>query len=139
MGRPALIVDAGPLVAVFDTRDRHHAVARERLEGHPGPLVVPSLVVAEVAYLLGTRLGARAEVLLAANFADGRLLCEPVHPADWLRIAELAARYADLPLGLPDASLVAAAERLGIVDVLSFDEHLRVVRPAHAEALDVLP
>jgi predicted nucleic acid-binding protein len=139
VGRAALIVDAGPLFAVFDTRDAHHGVARRLLESHPGPLLVPSLVLAEAGHLVGARLGARAEVLLAANLAQGVLFCEPVHPADWLRIAELAARYADLPLGLADASLVAAAERLGIVDVASFDEHLRVVRPAHAEALNVLP
>jgi predicted nucleic acid-binding protein len=139
VGRTPLIVDAGPLFALFDADDAHHVISVELLRAHPGPLLVPSLVAAEAAHLVGRRVGARAEVRLAGEFASGVLLCEPVHPADWLRIAELAARYADLPLGLADASLVAAAERLGIVDVLSFDEHLRAVRPAHADALNVLP
>ena len=63
-----------------------------------------------------------------------------VHPADWERIAELVARYRDLPLGTVDASLVALAERLGETDVASFDRRdLTVVRPRHCEALTLRP
>lgn len=138
-GRSRLIVDAGPLYALFDARDAGHETCTELLRTHRGPLVVPALVLAEAAHLIGRWLGPRAEVILAAEFASGSLLCEPVSPADWLRIAALTARYADLPLGVADASLVAAAERLDIVDVAGFDGHLRAVRPAHADALNVLP
>jgi hypothetical protein len=35
------------------------------------------------------------------------VLPEPVAAADWLPIAELVARYRDLPLGTVDASVVA--------------------------------
>ncbi len=41
----------------------------------------------------------------------------PVEDDDWLRIAELVSRSRDLPLGTVDASIVAAAERLGIVTI----------------------
>ena len=51
---------------------------------------------------------------------------------DWLRIAELVARYGDLPLGTVDASVVAAAERLGVTEVATLDRrHFSVVRPAN--------
>lgn len=60
--------------------------------------------------------------------------------ADWLRIAELVVRYRDLPLGTVDASVVTAAERLGVVDLATVDRrHFAVVRPAHAEAFTLLP
>ena len=110
------------------------------LETHPGPLVVPTLVIAEVTYLLGTRLGWEAEVRFLADVSGGDLILEPVEPADALRIAELVARYHNLPLGTVDASVVAAAERLDVREVATTDHRdFGVVRPVHTEAFDLLP
>lgn len=64
---------------------------------------------------------------------------EPVDSRDMLRIAELVACYHDLPLGTVDASVVAAAERLGASEVATLDRrHFTVVGPSHVEAFDVL-
>jgi len=110
------------------------------LETHPGPLIVPQLVVTEVVYLLATRLGAEAEVRFLGDLAGGNLSTEPVEPGDWLRIAHLVWRYRDLPLGSVDASVIALAERLQIASVATLDRrHFSVVRPAHVEAFDILP
>jgi uncharacterized protein len=88
------------------------------------------LVITEVAYLLETRLGIEAEVRFLADLAEGNLIAEPVVAGDWLRIAELVARYRDLPLGTADASVIAAAERLGVSEVATLDRrHFTVVRP----------
>ncbi len=89
------------------------------------------LVITEVAYLLQTRLGTEAEVRFLADLAEGNLIAEPVAAADWLRIADLVSTYRDLPLGTVDASVVTAAERLGIAEVATLDRrHFTVVRPA---------
>ena len=65
---------------------------------------------------------------------------EPVEPSDILRIAELVARYHDLPLGTVDASVIAAAERLGASEVATLDRRdFTVVRPSHVEAFTLLP
>lgn len=94
----------------------------------------------EVAYLIGTRLGARAEVRFLGSLAAGELIVEHVAAPDWMRIAELVARYADLPLGTVDASIVAMAERLKVSTILTLDErHFRVVRPSHVEAFTLVP
>lgn len=99
------------------------------LESHPGPLLVPTLVITEVAYLLGTRLGAGAEVRFLGDLAAGNLIPEPVAASDWLRIAELVARYRDLPLGTVDASVVSVAERLAVTTVATLDRrHFGVVQ-----------
>jgi predicted nucleic acid-binding protein len=101
---------------------------------------VPSLVITEVAYLLGDRLGAGAESALARAFADGELVPEPPLPSDWPRISELCERYEDLPLGIVDASVVATAERLGATAIATLDHrHFATVRPAHTEAFTLLP
>lgn len=107
---------------------------------HPGPLIVPTLVVTEVVHLLGTRLGPGPEVRFLGDLASGALHVEPVHPADWLRIAELIARYHDLPLGTVDASVVAVAERLGVTEVATLDRRdFEVVRPKHVDRFALVP
>lgn len=102
----------------------------ELLESHPGPLLVPELVITEVTYLVGTRLGTDAEVRFLGDIAAGNLIPEPVAAGDWMRIAELVARYRDLPLGTVDASVIAAAERLLVTEVATLDRrHVSVVQP----------
>ena len=135
-----MIIDAGPLYAYVDADDKHHAECLELLESHPGPLQVPTLVIAEVVYLLESRLGQEAEIRFLGDLASGNLIAEPVAAGDWLRIAELVSVYADLPLGTVDGSVVAAAERLGVSQVATLDRrHFTVVRPAHVEAFELLP
>jgi predicted nucleic acid-binding protein len=55
-------------------------------------------------------------------------------------MAALVRRYADLPLGAVDASVVAVAERLKITQVATLDRrHFTVVRPEHVPAFELLP
>ena len=101
---------------------------------------MPTLVITEVVYLLATRLGTEPEVRFLGDLAGGAFIVEPVAAADWLRIAELVARYRDLPLGTVDASVVAAAERLGVAEIATVDRrHFSVICPAHVSAFTLLP
>jgi uncharacterized protein len=137
---PAVVVDAGPLYAYVDADDRDHSVCLDFLQSHEGSLVVPVLAIAEVVYLIGRRLDVAAEVRFLGDLRTGAFRVEPVHAHDWLRIAELVSRYGDLRLGTTDASIVAAAERLGIERIVTLDRrHFSVVRPAHVDAFTLLP
>jgi uncharacterized protein len=101
-------------------------------------LVVPALVVAEVTYLVGRRLGSRAEARFLRGL--GEVEVEAPISDEWERVAELVDDYADLPLGGTDASVVALAERLDTGAVITLDRrHFSVVRPRHREALELLP
>lgn len=63
-------------------------------------------------------------------------------PDDLTRSAELVERYANLPLGAADASVIAVAERLRIRvrQILTLDRaHFSIVRPNHIDAFDLLP
>ena len=74
------------------------------------------------------------------DLSSGNLTTAPVLPGDWLRIAELVARYRDLPLGTVDASVIALAERLGHDVIATLDRrHFTVVRPKHVRAFEILP
>lgn len=101
---------------------------------------MPTLVITEVSYLLASRLGPVPEVRFLGDLADGAFNVEPVAAADWLRIAELVSRYRDLPLGTVDASVVTAAERLGVAEVATVDRrHFSIVRPTHVDSFTLLP
>ena len=135
-----LVVDAGPLVAAADEDDREHERSVRLLTEATPPLVVPALVVTEVAYFLARRLGAIAERSFARSFRAGELHIEPVELADWARIDELLEDYEDLGLGIVDASVVATCERLGKTELATLDHrHFGAVRPRHCQALALLP
>ena len=134
-----IIIDTGPLYAYLDRRDRHHAASVELLQRHPGPLIVPMLCLAEVTYFIGKRLDAATEVRFLGDVAAGAFHVEPVHPADWLRMADLVARYRDFRLGSVDAAVIACAERMGITKVATTDiKHFSAVRPQHTGAFDLV-
>ena len=136
----ALVVDAGPLVALVDRDDPAHSRCKQLFEEAVGPLVVPLLTVAEAAHFIGRRLHPDAELQFLADFVIGSFSAEAVHAADWLRIAELVEQYRDLRLGTVDASVIAAAERLGVSTIVTLDRrHFSVVRPRHIESFELLP
>lgn len=135
-----LLVDTGPLVAAAMPRDRDNAVCKALLAAVPPPLLVPMLVVTEVAYVLGDRVGSPAEGAFAGAIAAGELVPEPVMDRDWPRIHELTTRYADLRLGIVDASVIAAAERLDLDTIATLDRrHFTAVAPAHTDAFRLVP
>lgn len=132
------VVDTGPLYASLDRDDDDHERCLAALQRPDLRLVIPVLVVAEAAYLAGTRLGADVEAQFVAALAA--LEVEAPAPEEWRRIAELVNDYADFPLGTTDASVLALAERLDADVVVTLDErHFRAVRPRHVEALRLLP
>ncbi|MBA3347933.1 MAG: PIN domain-containing protein [Actinobacteria bacterium] len=135
-----LVVDTGPLVAFVDRRDPDHDRCAALIEEAREPLIVPQLTIAEAMHLIGRRHPVDVELRLLADFVAGNFFTEPVREADWLRIAELVEQYADLPLGTVDASVVAAAERLGATTIATLDRrHFSVVRPRHLESFELLP
>jgi predicted nucleic acid-binding protein len=132
------IVDSGPLYAAVDADDADHERCVEVLSRRDWVLVIPALVVAEVTYLVGRRMGAAVE----AKFLRGLQSCDVTSPQpdDWRRISELVVQYADFPLGGTDASVVCLAERLKTDVIVTLDRrHFSAVRPRHCEALRLLP
>jgi len=95
----ALIIDAGPLYAYVDADDSHHSSCLELLESHPGPLVIPTLVITEVAYLIETRLGWEAEVRFLGDLAGGTSRSSRSMPATRSASLNLSLSTATCPSG----------------------------------------
>jgi predicted nucleic acid-binding protein len=137
-GRLLAVVDTGPLYAASDADDDDHERCTEALTSAAHRLVIPALVVAECTYLVGTRLGARAEAAFLRALGD--LDVEAPAAEEWARIAELVDRYRDFPLGGTDASVISLAERLNTDLVITLDRrHFGAVRPRHCRTLRLLP
>jgi uncharacterized protein len=135
-----LIVDAGPLYAAAATSDRNHRRCVELLSQAQRPLLVPALVVTEVSYLLGDRIGPFAELAFSRSIAAGEVVVEPVLDPEWERIAELTEHYLDLPLGIVDASVVVLGERHHADVIATLDQrHFSVVKPRHTSAFTLVP
>lgn len=138
-----ILCDTGPLVAAALSSDDHHHAAVELFSGlHLAgrPMLVPATVTAEVGYLLEREAGPRVETSFLRSMAEGDFEPIDLTPADYERMSELVAAYADLPLGTTDASVIALAERLGITDIATLDRrHFSVVRPHHVAAFTLLP
>ena len=132
------VVDAGPLYAAVDADDDDHLRCLEVLQRADLDLVVPALVVAEVTYLVGRRLGAEVESAFLRGL--GTLEVEAPVADDWPAIAELVVRYADFPLGGTDASVAILADRLGTDIVVTLDRrHFGAIRSANGGTYRILP
>jgi predicted nucleic acid-binding protein len=135
-----LILDAAPLVALADPGDPKSADVNSVLASEPGQLVLPAPISAEVDYLLGVRFGAPARRAFLADLAAGRYEVAALAAEDYVEVASLDARYADLGLGLADCAAVVLARRFGTRRLLSFDErHFRTVSPLQGGAFELLP
>jgi predicted nucleic acid-binding protein len=103
-------------------------------------LLVPAPVVAEVGYLLQREPGADVEALFLDSLAEQDLTSVELTTDDYRRAADLVRQYRDLPLGTTDACVIAITERLRLTEVTTLDRrHFSVARPAHVNALTLLP
>jgi predicted nucleic acid-binding protein len=132
------IVDAGPLLAALDRTDVHHARCVEVLRRRDLQLVVPALVVAEVAHFAARRLGPSVEAAFVRGM--GLLEVEAPTPEEWPLIADLVERYADFPLGTTDASVAVLADRLDTDLIVTLDRrHFAAIRSPRGRTFRLLP
>lgn len=132
------IVDASPLLAAAYEKDPNHRRCRQLLESRELDLVVPALVVAEVAYFLDRLYGPSAEAAFLRGLED--LDVEAPLQEEWPAIADFVERYGNFPLGTVDASIIAVADRLGTDLVVTLDyRHFRAVRKSDGRPFRLLP
>lgn len=105
-----------------------------------GPFLLSPFVLAELDYMLGSRHGQRQQLSLLAEVAEGAYELAEFGRADVESAAGVMRRYADLRVGLADASIVVLAEKHAITDVLTFDHrHFRTMRGPGGRPFRLLP
>lgn len=116
-----ILVDTGPLVALFDRRDTRHGRCRRILRAIREPLFTTVPVLTETFHMLSP--GSRGADRVRDFVAAGGLAVWFMDRAGLDRAFELMRQYADHPMDLADASLIVAAEALDTRKVFTVDRH----------------
>ncbi len=129
-----ITLDSSALYALTDRRDRSHASLKRAISADHGPFLIPATILAEIGYMIESRLGTNALLAFIGDLDAGYT----VHHSSqaWARVAQLVRRYADLSLGFSDAAVVECAERHG-GRVMTLDSHFAIV--AREGRIAVLP
>lgn len=135
-----IVVDTSVILAFMNSADAHHAEVGAWLESEPDDLATTPLIVAEADHLIAARGGSGATTAFRADLSRGAYLVE-WWPGAMIAAVGIAERYADMGLGLADASLVALAEHVQTTAIATLDErHFRAVRPLYGgDAFRLLP
>lgn len=134
----AVLVDAGPLIALLDRSDPNHDLCGTTLRSIHDPLVTVWPVFTEAMYLL--RFSWDAQEALWEMLATEALRLLPLEDADMPRIRELMRKYRDLPMDLADAALVRVAEREKLRRIFTLDRRdFEVYRPSRLGRFSLLP
>ena len=124
-----MVADTAPLLAATNRRDQAHDLAAALVAALGRELVVLDTVMAELDYLVRTRVSLAAARRFLSSLVAGEHTTAFLSPGLLLRATEIDSRYAALDLGLVDASVMAYAERHDL-PVLTFDfEDFRAAPP----------
>lgn len=135
-----MLTDTGPLVALIDQDDPNYSRVVAAQKSLPQvPLLTTWPCITEAMYLLGRDLGHAAQDALWSWIDDGLLVIHDLTAAERARMRALMTKYADTPMDLADASLVATAESRNLTRVFAVDSDFFVYRLADGNALDVVP
>ena len=131
-----IIVDAGPLVALLNSRDKHHAWVVQQLGDIQPPMLTCEAMLAEATYLTRTVPGARAALIemLGEGFLSIGMALADQHSA----ILAMIRRYTDVPMSLADACLVRLAELYPQSPVLTLDGDFVIYRKNGRQVIQVI-
>ena len=120
------LVDAGPLIALFDKDDFYHQQILEFLKSYEGHLYTTWPVITETLHLLSFSVEVQLDFL---KWLDrGGLKVLNFDQSIIKRVIDLTKKYNDLSVDFADASLVAVAEREGIKDIISIDSDFYIYK-----------
>jgi predicted nucleic acid-binding protein len=124
-----VLVDSGPLIALFNGADRWHAPVRAWLQANPAATLFSTWPVAtEVCALLARRIHNDAALDFLRWVQRGAVTLDRAVDGSLTDVLRISERFADLPFDLADASIAEAAARLKIKQVLSIDADFDVYR-----------
>lgn len=135
-----IIADTSGLLALFNSNEPEHETARAVVESEPDPPIVSPYVVAEVDYLVATRLGTEAAITVLRELGSGAYHLATFDRDDLVRATDLIDSYLDQSIGVADASLVVLADRYRTHSLLTLDRrHFTVLRPLAGGSFNLLP
>ena len=133
------LTDAGPLIAIIDADEPDHASCMDALDQVTLPLVTTWPAFTEAMYLLARAGGIRAQRALWRLVSSARLVVADLSPSAVDRSARLMDQYADRPMDLADATLVALAEERGDRRIFTLDTGFQIYRFRGRQRFEAIP
>jgi len=134
-----ILLDTSGLLSWMDAGQRLHREVAQAMEPANGPFLLSPFILAELDYLLATKVGQAAQEAALEEVERGAYRLEAFTAADVGRALEVIRQFADLGIGLANASIVVLAERHACATVLTLDErHFRVLL-ANGKPFRLLP
>ena len=124
-----VLVDSGPLIALFNGADHWHAPVLDWLKAHASVTLVSTWCVAtEVCALLSRRMHNDCALDFLRWVQRGGLTLDRAAEGSLIDVLRISERFASLPFDLADASIAEAAARLKIRHLISIDADFDVYR-----------
>ena len=121
-----ILIDAGPLIALFHSGDNHHQKVRKFLTEHKYGFITTLAVITEVSYFLSVNSQALQDFFEWILYKG--VIIADINQHDISRIAELTKKYSDLPMDFADATLIITAEKTNIREIISLDKDFDIYR-----------
>jgi len=129
----AILIDSGPLVALFHARDKYNSVCIQYLKTFNGRLISCLPVITESLYLLSFSIQAQENLLIWIE--RGGIELVDITLKDFKYIKDRMKKYNDLPMDFADACLMCIAEREGIGTIFSIDSDFSIYRTLKGKQL----
>ena len=133
------LTDAGPLIAIIDADEADHASCVDALDQLTIPLVTTWPAFTEAMYLLARAGGIRAQQALWRLVRTDLLVVADLSLPAVDRSARLMDQYADRPMDLADATLVALAEERGDRRIFTLDADFQIYRFRGRQRFETVP
>ena len=121
-----ILIDAGPLIALFDRSDKYYLMSLRFMEDFKGCLWSTWPVLNEVSHMLGFSVKAQLAFLEWVNRGGVQLF--DLNASHLPRLITLTAKFDDVPMDLADASLIVASESTGYFEIASIDSDFYIYR-----------
>ncbi|MDL1958427.1 MAG: PIN domain-containing protein [Deltaproteobacteria bacterium] len=121
-----ILIDSGPLIALFDASDKYHSAAVDFLKANRYPLVTTIASVTETLHLLDFHRNAQLDFL--EWICRGGVEIHPIENDAIERIKQLIEKYSDLPMDFADSCLVYLAEKLQLNTIVTVDRDFTIYR-----------
>ncbi|XDD45264.1 type II toxin-antitoxin system VapC family toxin [Leptospira sp. WS39.C2] len=120
------LIDSGPIIALFNSKDKFHKNTLKFLKSYKGELVSTWPVITEVVYLLSFSVEAQSDFL--EWIERGSIKIFDLNIEDLEYIKNRMRKYSDLPKDLADASLMCISEKMGIERIVSIDSDFSIYK-----------
>ncbi|TVQ35577.1 MAG: PIN domain-containing protein [Spirochaetaceae bacterium] len=130
----SILVDTGPLIALFDRDDAFHAAVIEFISANRYRFISTTAVLTEVSHMLDFNTTVQIDFL--EWVMNGGVMLHPIHQSDIARIVELTKTCHDRPMDFADATLLIAAERTGLRQIISIDSDFDIYRLSGNSAVE---